>query len=103
MTPFLMTFLLALQPFKPTISVAPRTAIVGKGTSMTFHARINYEPGGPRYMRQPVKWTVEEGMAGGSVSIQGLYTAPSTPGTFHVKAEREDHPGVSARATVKVI
>ncbi|HQR30207.1 MAG TPA: cellulase family glycosylhydrolase [Anaeromyxobacteraceae bacterium] len=31
-------------------------------------------------------WTVQEGAAGGAVSSTGTYTAPSTPGTYHVVA-----------------
>lgn len=94
--------LMVLQPFQPTITVSPRTATVAPGGTVSFSAVINYEPDGPRYPRQPVRWSVVEGEAGGSVSRTGLYTAPAKPGTFHVKAEREDFPGVSAEATVKV-
>jgi hypothetical protein len=32
-----------------------------------------------------VTWTVVEGSSGGTVSAAGLYTAPSAPGTYHVK------------------
>ncbi|HJV91535.1 MAG TPA: kelch repeat-containing protein, partial [Holophagaceae bacterium] len=31
-------------------------------------------------------WTVQEGATGGTVSATGSYTAPSTPGTYHVVA-----------------
>ena len=33
-----------------------------------------------------VTWSVQEGAAGGSVDASGRYTAPGTPGTFHVVA-----------------
>ena len=94
--------LLCLAPFKPTLALTPRKAVLAPGASVTFSALINYEPDGPRYPRQPVKWSVEEGEAGGSVTHAAVYTAPAKPGTYHVKAQREDFPEVSARATVKV-
>lgn len=97
-----MAALVLLQPFQPTLTLTPKTAAVAPGGTVAFSAVINYEPDGPRYPRQPVKWSVVEGEAGGTVTRQGLYTAPGKPGTYHVKAEREDFPGVSAEATVKV-
>jgi hypothetical protein len=33
-----------------------------------------------------VTWNVQEGVAGGTVSTSGLYTAPATAGTYHVVA-----------------
>jgi len=35
---------------------------------------------------QHVTWDLEEGAAGGTITADGLYTAPSTTGTFHVRA-----------------
>ena len=102
MKPLLLAALLMLQPFKPTLTLTPRKAEVAVGGTVSFSATINYEPDGPRYPRQPVKWSVEEGETGGTITPHGLYTAPGKPGTYHVKAEREDFPGVSAKATVKV-
>lgn len=87
--------------FKPTLSISPKTATLVPGATQSFSALINYEPDGPRYPRQPVTWTVVEA-GGGGITRAGLYTAPSNPGTYHIKAEREDHPGVSDTATVIV-
>lgn len=102
MIPFLLATLVTLTPFKPTLTLTPRKVTVNRGGVVAFSASINYEPNGPRFPRQPVKWTVEEGPLGGSITHAGVYTAPEIPGTYHVKAEREDFPGVSARAKVKV-
>lgn len=102
MIPIPFAALMCLQPFQPTLALTPRKATVAPGGTVSFSAVINYEPDGPRYPRQPVRWSVVEGQAGGSVTPHGRYTAPGRPGTFHVKAEREDFPGVSAEATVKV-
>src|ERR1700722_4762518 len=33
-----------------------------------------------------VTWAVLEGVPGGTVSSTGLYTAPASPGTFHIVA-----------------
>jgi hypothetical protein len=87
--------------FKPTLKLTPETVTLAPSETQSFSAVINYEPDGPRYPRQPVTWTLVEA-DGGEVSRNGLYTAPATPGTYHVKAEREDHKGVSETATITV-
>lgn len=87
--------------FNPTLTLSPKTITLTPGATQSFSALINYEPDGPRYPRQPVTWTVVEAN-GGEITRTGLYTAPSGTGTYHVKAEREDHPGVVATATVTV-
>jgi len=89
------------KAFKPTLALSPRTVTLAPGATQSFSAQINYEPDGPRYPRQPVTWAVVEA-GGGEITRTGLYTAPSSPGTYHVKAEREDHPGVTDTATVIV-
>ena len=88
--------------FKPTLTLSPKSVALAPDAIQSFSAQINYEPDGPRYPRQPVTWTVVEA-GGGEITRTGLYTAPATPGTYHVKAEREDHPGVASTATVTVV
>ncbi len=94
--------LLAAQPFRPYLRLDPPAATAAPGGTVAFRAEINYVPDGPRPLRQPGKWSVEEGAAGGTISRSGLYTAPASPGTYHVRAEREDYPGVGSRAKVVV-
>ncbi|HTP25081.1 MAG TPA: WSC domain-containing protein, partial [Anaeromyxobacteraceae bacterium] len=48
-----------------------------------------------------VTWSVLEGSSGGSVSA-GVYTAPSTPGTYHVVATSQADPTRSAQAAITV-
>jgi hypothetical protein len=50
-----------------------------------------------------VIWTVDEGTSGGAATAGGLYTAPASAGTFHVRATSAAAPAVSAAATVSVI
>lgn len=87
--------------FKATLTLSPKTATLVPGATQGFSAQINYEPDGPRFPRQPVSWSVVESN-GGSITRTGFYTAPANPGTYHVKAEREDHRGVTDTATVTV-
>jgi hypothetical protein len=51
---------------------------------------------------QAVTWSVLEGATGGTVSTSGLYTAPSTPGTYHVVATSVADNTKSGSATVNV-
>jgi hypothetical protein len=47
-----------------------------------------------------VLWSVEEGSSGGTVTADGVYTAPNLPGTYHlIAASRED---ATARATITI-
>ena len=50
-----------------------------------------------------VTWSLEEGAAGGNVTTEGLYTAPSNTGTFHLIATSIAKPSVSATVPVKVV
>ncbi len=88
--------------FQPILKITPKAPKVAPGATVSFSAQINYEPDGPRYPRQPVKWSVVEGEKGGTITRTGLYTAPALEGVFHVRAEREDFPGVFAEAEVTV-
>ncbi len=50
-----------------------------------------------------VTWNVQEGPTGGSITATGAYTAPLSPGTYHVVATSVAYPASSATATVTVI
>jgi len=105
MLPILLGLALPLAagaPFKPFLKLTPMATRITPGAKVAFSANINYEPDGPRYQRQPVKWSVFEGDEGGTITRAGVYTAPAKPGLFHVRAEREDFPGVFSVATVAV-
>jgi hypothetical protein len=47
-------------------------------------------------------WTINEGAAGGTIDSVGLYTAPSTTGTYHVTATLSTDKTKTATATVSV-
>lgn len=49
-----------------------------------------------------VTWTIREAPAGGAIGSTGLYTAPSTTGTFHVRATSVADPTVYGEAVVTV-
>ena len=86
--------------FTPTLALSPPNATVAVKGTLSFAAMTNY-PANVMYIRQPVKWTVQEA-AGGSISMSGEYTAPDKAGVYHVQVQREDFPALSATATVTV-
>jgi chitinase len=47
-----------------------------------------------------VSWSIVEGAAGGSITSGGIYTAPTTTGTFHVLAVSVADATASGEATV---
>jgi hypothetical protein len=77
------------------VIVSPTTATLNAGQQQTFFATVNGSS------NQAVTWSVMES-TGGSVSVDGTYTAPSTNGTYHVIATSVADTTVSATATVTV-
>jgi hypothetical protein len=51
----------------------------------------------------PVAWAVQEGNEGGEITSDGLYTAPSAAGTFHVIASSLGDRSQTAAATISVL
>lgn len=49
-----------------------------------------------------VQWEVTEAVDGGMVGLNGLYIAPSTPGTAHVKVTSLSDPTKSETATITI-
>lgn len=82
-------------PPPATVAIVPATASLSACTSKAFTATVtNAGPG--------VTWAVQEGAAGGTVDATGKYTAPTTPGTYHLVATSQAAPTASATATVTV-
>jgi hypothetical protein len=52
---------------------------------------------------QNVTWRLKEGAAGGNITADGLYTAPTTTGTFHLIATSAFNTSVSSRAPVTIV
>lgn len=50
-----------------------------------------------------VTWRLQEGAAAGSITSDGVYTAPLTPGTFHLIATSSHNTGLSATAPVTIV
>lgn len=84
-------------PATVAVSLTPSTASVTTGTTSQFAASVTGSS------ITAVTWSVQEGSIGGTVSASGLYTAPATAGTFHVKAVSVADNTKSATATITVI
>ena len=50
-----------------------------------------------------VTWSLQEGAAAGTITADGLYTAPSTPGNFHLIATSSHNTNLSATASLKIV
>lgn len=87
------------DPVKATVQVSPATAIVAPGGTVAFTATVGGVP--PR--QRAVRWWIQEGRGfGGIVTSDGRYTAPTTPGTYHVVVTPLVEPRIRAVATVTV-
>ncbi len=49
-----------------------------------------------------VIWSLQEGTAAGTVTVDGIFTAPSTPGTFHLIATSSHNASLSATAVLTI-
>ena len=78
------------------LNLRPTTATVAAGAKQAFIAEVTGNP------ETRVTWKVEES-GGGTVTPEGVYTAPSQQGTYHVIATSRADPSQTARATVSVI
>jgi hypothetical protein len=78
------------------VSVAPNPATVFLGATQPFTATV----AGSSNMA--VKWAVQEGAAGGSITSAGVYTAPQVAGTYHVIATSMVDMTQSATVTITV-
>jgi hypothetical protein len=79
------------------IAISPTTATVDACKAFQFGATVT--GGGTD---KAVVWSVAEGTAGGTVSSAGLYTAPSSAGSYHVVATAHASSAVKTQATVTV-
>ena len=79
----------------PPVTISPFSVSIPENSIQTFSADVS---GGGS-----VTWSVEEGAAGGTITSAGIYTAPSSTGTFHVVATNSANAAQSATATVTVI
>ncbi len=77
------------------VTVAPATVTVEGGRTQAFTATVDGAA------EKGVTWSVEEG-AGGTINAEGVYTAPTAAGTFHVVATSRADVNKKATATVTV-
>lgn len=80
-----------------SVQISPATVSLAIGAQQTFQATVTGTT------NTAVTWSVEEGALGGSITSGGVYTAPASPGTYHVKATSVADPSKSASATVTVV
>ena len=78
------------------VTVTPHTAQLATGGTVAFTATVAGSTGS-----QAVTWSVEEAN-GGIVDATGQYTAPASPGTYHVLATSVADPTRTAAAAVNV-
>lgn len=90
-----VTATVKVVPKSVTVAIDPASATVTASGSKMFTATVT----GPSNTK--VTWSVEE-QNGGNITSSGVYTAPATAGTYHVKAASVADPSKSATATVTV-
>lgn len=79
----------------PLVRVQPPAVTLPPGGTCTFAARIK------GMARAHVSWAIEES-EDGTITPEGVFTAPSAPGTYHVLATLGTPPEVTGLAVVRV-
>lgn len=82
-------------PGNAIVDITPKSATVASSGNKTFTATVTGAS------NTQVTWSVVE-TTGGSITSAGVYTAPTTAGTYHVKATSVADTTKSATATVTV-
>ncbi len=90
------TVMVTVPPPPVAVAITPPSAAINSCQSATFTATVTGTT------NTAVTWSVQEGSAGGTVTAAGVYTAPSSAGTYHVVATSQADPTKSAVATVTV-
>jgi hypothetical protein len=79
------------------ISIRPSSAALTPGRTQTFRATVTGT------VQTGVTWSVQQGAAGGSISSEGVYTAPSALGTYQLVATSMWDSSRTASATAIVV
>lgn len=74
------------SPTPVVVTATPSPAAVDACRTLQLTARVT------NATNTSVTWSVQEGAAGGTVSASGLYTAPTSPGIYHVVATSVEDP-----------
>jgi len=89
----------ATNPVKATVQISPAALSLAPGATASFTATVGGLP--PRH--RSVEWWILEGRGiGGILTSDGRYTAPATPGTYHVVVTPLAEMRIRAIATVVV-
>lgn len=84
------------SPTPVAVSISPTSIATNSCQSVTFTATVTGSS------NKVVTWSVQEGSSGGTVSIDGIYTAPPVAGTYHVVANSQADSTKSSVAAITV-
>ena len=79
-----------------TVTISPSTPTLRIGGQIQFS-------GFALAANQNVTWNLQEGLAAGAITPDGLYTAPGEPGTFHLVATSVFNTNVSNIAPITIV
>jgi len=86
----------------PSLAIDPARVTLAPGAFQSFQS-FSATVSGTAVSGTATAWTVLEGASGGVVTLQGLYRAPSQPGTYHLASTSQDgSKPVDAIATIDV-
>ncbi len=90
------TVTVSAPPPVVAVSIAPSTGAVNSCQTLAFAATVTGTS------NTAVSWSVLEGASGGAITSGGVYTAPSSAGTYHVIATSAAAPTSSATVPMVV-
>lgn len=79
-----------------SISISPSTPTLDTWETQIFTATVS------NTSNLGVTWSVQGGASKGTITSSGVYTSPSSAGTYHIVATSQADPSKQATATVTV-
>ncbi len=79
-----------------TVTIDPRSVLLAQSQTKAFTVTVT------QCSDTRIRWSVTEGDSGGTITSDGVYTAPTNAGTYHVVATCDSDSSVYDTATVTV-
>jgi hypothetical protein len=91
------------NPGDPTTSPTGTVTITPASETLRTKGQRQFSGWDSSVGQYDVTWSLQEGAAAGTITADGVYTAPNTPGNFHLVATSSHNANLSATAPLTIV